>query len=371
MADLNVENLVVRYGDFIAISDVSFDVNDGEFVSLLGPSGCGKSTTLRCIAGLEQSSAGSIRIGGEMVAEGGRDVPPEKRGLNMVFQSYAVWPHMTVFNNVAYGLKTQKIPKSDVSRRTNEALRLVGLDGYGPRFGTELSGGQQQRVALARAVVTSPRILLFDEPLSNLDAGLRDRMRFELVELQRTLGQTSLYVTHDQSEAMLMSDRIILMNNGIIVQSGIPKELYYRPASRFAAEFIGNANVLNGTIESSNDDGSFTVQLEDGSFIRGHFAWEHQKQNEGPVLVCIRAEDLVWAPDAAAAASQNVFNAVVQSAGFLGNVTSCNLKIGPVEVRAEMPARVNPLQGDQIPVYVDPAAVVIIPMENDTETKPN
>ena len=200
----------------------TFDVEEGEFVSLLGPSGCGKTTTLRCIAGLESSSGGTIRIGGEIVAAEGRDVPPEKRGINMVFQSYAVWPHMSVFENVAYGLRTRREPSDTIKEKVGEALRIVGLTGYADRYGTELSGGQQQRVALARAIVTSPRLLLFDEPLSNLDAGLRDRMRFELVELQRRLGTTSLYVTHDQSEAMLMSDRIILMKDGEMVQAGEP-----------------------------------------------------------------------------------------------------------------------------------------------------
>ena len=209
---------MVSYGDVVAVDGVSFDVNEGEFVSLLGPSGCGKTTTLRCIAGLESAVRGEIRIGRDIVASDGREVPPEKRGVNMVFQSYAVWPHMSVFDNVAYGLRVQGASRADVDERTREALRLVGLAGYEDRFGTELSGGQQQRVAVARAVVTAPRLLLFDEPLSNLDAGLRERMRFELVALQRRLGRTSVYVTHDQSEAMVMSDRIILMNHGRIVQ---------------------------------------------------------------------------------------------------------------------------------------------------------
>jgi ABC-type Fe3+/spermidine/putrescine transport system ATPase subunit len=219
VAKLRVEDLVVAYGSVVAVRDISFAVEDGEFVSLLGPSGCGKTTTLRCIAGLEGSSSGVIRLGDAVMAADGRDVPPDKRGINMVFQSYAVWPHMSVFENVAYGLRIRREPKAEIERKVVEALKLVGLGGFAERYGTELSGGQQQRVALARAVVTSPRLLLFDEPLSNLDAGLRDRMRFELVELQRRLGQTSLYVTHDQSEAMLMSDRIILMKDGQIVQA--------------------------------------------------------------------------------------------------------------------------------------------------------
>lgn len=267
MPQLIVDNLIVSYG---AVKGVSFTVEKGEFVSLLGPSGCGKTTTLRCIAGLEPSAGGTIEIAGDVVADGGREVPPEKRGINMVFQSYAVWPHMTVFENVGYGLHTRCEPNDVVQQKVDEAPRLVGLDGYATRFGTELSGGQQQRIALARAIVTSPQLLLFDEPLSNLDAGLRDRMRFELVELQRRLGTTSLYVTHDQSEAMLMSDRIILMRDGLMVQSGTPRELYYRPVSRFAAEFIGHANIIEADILSQDGDAA-SVRLPSGQTVEARF----------------------------------------------------------------------------------------------------
>src|SRR3954471_14617763 len=290
MAKLSVEDLVVAYGSVKAVRNVTFTVEDGEFVSLLGPSGCGKTTTLRCIAGLEESSAGTIRIGEEIVAADGRDVPPERRGINMVFQSYAVWPHMTVFENVAYGLRTRRESAATIDARVSETLNIVGLEGYASRYGTELSGGQQQRVALARAVVTSPRLLLIDEPLSNLDAGLRDRMRFELVELQRRLGQTSLYVTHDQSEAMLMSDRIILMKDGEMIQSGSPRDLYDRPATRFAAEFIGNANILEGAVVHSGDRGCAIVALTDGVTVEGRFSWPERMRRSGSVLVCVRAE---------------------------------------------------------------------------------
>src|SRR3954470_6941252 len=253
MAELSVQDLVVHYGDVAAVNGVSFHVAEGEFVSLLRPSGCGKTTTLRCIAGLESATRGEIRIGGTVVARDGREVPPEKRGVNMVFQSYAVWPHMTVFENVAYGLRIAGLGRAEIARRTQEALRIVGLAGLEARYGTELSGGQQQRVAVARAVVTEPQLLLFDEPLSNLDAGLRERMRFELVQLQRRLGRTSIYVTHDQAEAMVMSDRIILMNRGRIVQESSPRELYDRPASRFAAEFVGSANLLEAEITGAGN----------------------------------------------------------------------------------------------------------------------
>ena len=242
---LRSRDLVVQYGDVAAVDGVSFDVARRRVRLAARPERLRQDHDA-CAASPASNppSAGEIRIGGDVVARDGREVPPEKRGVNMVFQSYAVWPHMTVFDNVAYGLRAQRRAAPEIDARTTEALRLVGLAGYEQRYGTELSGGQQQRVAVARAVVTAPRLLLFDEPLSNLDAGLRERMRFELVQLQRRLGRTSIYVTHDQAEAMVMSDRIILMNRGRIVQESSPRELYERPASRFAAEFVGSANLL-------------------------------------------------------------------------------------------------------------------------------
>jgi ABC-type Fe3+/spermidine/putrescine transport system ATPase subunit len=358
LAQLSVENLFVKYGAVTAVRDISFMVEDGEFVSLLGPSGCGKSTTLRCIAGLEASTAGKIRIGGEIVAADGLEVPPEKRGINMVFQSYAVWPHMSVFENVAYGLRTRREDAGQIKTKVGEALQTVGLEGYADRFGTELSGGQQQRVALARAIVTSPRLLLFDEPLSNLDAGLRERMRFELVELQRRLGKTSLYVTHDQSEAMLMSDRIILMKDGQLMQSGTPRDLYDRPASRFAAEFIGNANILEGEIAGSGGGESALARLAGGVLIEGRFSWPSQVRSSGPVLVCVRAESIVRVPQGEA--GKNHFDSQILSVNFLGAVVNCLMQVGEVQLRADLPARNPPAAGETIRIRIDPDAVTMI-----------
>jgi iron(III) transport system ATP-binding protein len=357
MARLSVEDLVVGYGRVMAVRNVSFQVEDGEFVSLLGPSGCGKTTTLRCIAGLEGSIAGTIRIGDETVVAEGLDIPPEKRGINMVFQSYAVWPHMTVFDNVAYGLRSRREPARTVADKVGDALKLVGLEGFTDRYGTDLSGGQQQRVALARAIVTSPRLLLFDEPLSNLDAGLRDRMRFELVELQRRLGQTSLYVTHDQSEAMLMSDRIILMRDGEIIQSGTPRELYERPATRFAAEFLGNANIVAGTIVKALPDGHALVSLPDNQCVEGRFAQPGSARTTGSVLVSIRAEGISVMGEKTGA---NCFAAEVTSASFLGAMVICQVRMDSLTLRAELPARAAPKPGEAIRVRIDPAAVTLI-----------
>jgi ABC-type Fe3+/spermidine/putrescine transport system ATPase subunit len=249
-ARIEVRDLVVRYGDQVAVNGVSFTVGRGEHVTLLGPSGCGKTTTLRAIAGLEQPSAGSIHIDGQAMydAAGRRNVPAEQRGVSMVFQSYAVWPHMTVFDNVAYGLRVRKQGAADIKASVERALDLVQMRRFADRAASRLSGGQQQRVALARAVAFSPTVVLFDEPLSNLDAKLRAEMRVELRELQHRLGITSVYVTHDQEEALAISDQVIVMNVGVIEQIGSPQAIYNRPRSRFVADFVGSANLIRGRL---------------------------------------------------------------------------------------------------------------------------
>jgi len=247
---IEVKDLVVRYGDAVAVNGVSFTVGRGEHLTLLGPSGCGKTTTLRAIAGLEQPSSGSITIDGQAMfdAAARRNVPAEQRGVSMVFQSYAVWPHMSVYNNVAYGLRVRKQGAADIKANVERALDLVQMRHLADRAASKLSGGQQQRVALARAVAFSPTVVLFDEPLSNLDAKLRAEMRVELRELQRRLDITSVYVTHDQEEALAISDRVIVMNVGVIEQIGTPEEIYNRPKSRFVADFVGSANLIKGRV---------------------------------------------------------------------------------------------------------------------------
>ena len=251
-AAIEIGELVVRYDEVPAVNGVSFDVAPGEHVTLLGPSGCGKTTTLRAIAGLEQPSAGSIRINGEtMYSDASRhNVQAEKRGVSMVFQSYAVWPHMTVADNVAYGLRVRKLPKPEIAQQVARALDLVQMRNLAERSAALLSGGQQQRVALARAIAFSPSVLLFDEPLSNLDAKLRAEMRVELRALQHRLGVTSLYVTHDQEEALAISDRVIVMNRGSIEQIGTPEDIYNRPKTRFVADFVGSANLISGSLRT-------------------------------------------------------------------------------------------------------------------------
>lgn len=288
---LTITNLTKRYGSARVIDDLSLVVYRGEFLTLLGPSGCGKTTTLRCVAGFESPDEGRITLDGVDVCNAaiGLDVPPERRQFGMVFQSYAVWPHMTVAENVAYGLRNRGFSKAEIADRVAKVLHQVGLAEMPGKGVTQLSGGQQQRVALARAIVYQPKILLFDEPLSNLDAKLRERMRLELRRLQTELGITSIYVTHDQEEAMVMSDRVIVLNHGRIQQIGAPIEIYDRPANRFVADFIGSSNILGGTVRSSSGT-SATVELDDAPF---HLACDapHPVKVGDKISVCFRPEN--------------------------------------------------------------------------------
>ncbi|MFT6403881.1 ABC transporter ATP-binding protein [Marinomonas primoryensis] len=241
---VSFENVIKTFGNVTAIDNVSFTIEPGNLVTLLGPSGCGKTTTLRMLAGLEHPTSGRIMIGNKDVTH----LPATDRDVSMVFQSYALFPHMTVAENVAYGLSASGVNKVEAKEKSEEGLELVGLEGYGERFPSELSGGQQQRVAVARALVLEPEVLLLDEPLSNLDAKLRRHVREEIRELQQKIGLTAVYVTHDQEEALAVSDRIIVMNRSVIAQEGSPRELYEAPASSFIADFIGDANLINADI---------------------------------------------------------------------------------------------------------------------------
>ena len=269
---IEIENLEIRYGPVPAVKGISFRVRAGEQLTLLGPSGCGKTTTLRAIAGLERPSAGAIRIGGETMyaSAEGINIPAEKRGLSMVFQSYAIWPHMTVFENVAYGLRVRRKSRQEILTRVREALALVQMGPYENRPASALSGGQQQRVALARACVFQPSVLLFDEPLSNLDAKLRADMRIELRELQHRLGITSVYVTHDLEEALAMSDRIVVMRDGNIEQIGSPTEIYNLPRNAFVADFIGSSNLIAGRLRPDlASDGLIALETSAGQIVHG------------------------------------------------------------------------------------------------------
>jgi iron(III) transport system ATP-binding protein len=289
-ASVTFENVTKAYGEVVAVSDVSFTVKPGSLVTLLGPSGCGKTTTLRLVAGLEMPTKGRILIGDVDVS----GLPATQRDVSMVFQSYALFPHMTVLENVAYGLVVSGQPKASAHQTAEEGLVQVGLGGYGARLPSELSGGQQQRVAVARALVLEPQVLLFDEPLSNLDAKLRRRVREEIRELQRSLGLTTIYVTHDQEEALAVSDRIIVMRNAEIAQEGAPRDLYELPADRFVADFIGDANLVKGEILSV--EGEQAVVRVGDSELR----LPHRDMVPGPVDLAIRPESIQLAANGAA-----------------------------------------------------------------------
>jgi putative spermidine/putrescine transport system ATP-binding protein len=281
MADLALAGLSKRYGDFYAVREVSLKIADGEFLVLLGPSGCGKTTTLRMIAGFIEPSAGQVRLAGQDITL----LPPWKRNAGMVFQSYALFPHMTVAQNVAFGLEMRKLSRPEIERRVEEALALVRLGGFGARLPRQLSGGQQQRVALARALAIRPDVLLLDEPLSNLDAKLRQEVRVEIRELQRQLGLTTVMVTHDQEEALTMADRLVVMNEGAVRQVGNQRDLYERPADRFVAGFVGRSTFLDGTIEAPGrfrTDGGLAFACRDGRAGRAALALRPERVEIGP-----------------------------------------------------------------------------------------
>ena len=331
-----LDHLSKYFGAEKAVDDVNLAVAQGEFVTLLGPSGCGKTTTLRCIAGLERPNAGEIRIGGDVVvsAERGIYLNPEHRNIGMVFQSYAVWPHMTVFDNVAYGLRVRHAPAAVVKARTTRTLELVGLGHLAERFATKLSGGQRQRVALARAIVYEPRVVLFDEPLSNLDAKLREQMRVELVRLQREVGITSIYVTHDQSEALVMSDRVVVMNKGVIQQIGDPQTIYARPANTFVANFIGVANLMQGTCRGR--DGEYCeleIPLGEGRApLHLRAAGAEGAVSGQRLYLSLRPEDITLHLTAPNTADGNLFDGEVIDTVYLGSFLECRVRVGRHEM---------------------------------------
>ncbi|MBV9537543.1 MAG: sn-glycerol-3-phosphate ABC transporter ATP-binding protein UgpC [Acidisphaera sp.] len=311
MATLNLHNVVKRFGDISVIHGVSFDVDDGEFVVFVGPSGCGKSTLLRMICGLETVSDGEVRIDGAVV----NTVPAARRGLALVFQSYALYPHMTVYQNMAFGLENLGTPKAEIATRVAEAARMLRLEPYLQRKPTALSGGQRQRVAIGRAIVREPKIFLFDEPLSNLDAELRVGMRAELAQLHRRLRTTMIYVTHDQVEAMTMADKIVVLRGGRVEQVGAPLDLYNRPANRFVAGFIGSPrmNFLTGRVASAGPDGA-VVEVPQVGAIRTHAAGEVGQE----MTIGIRPEHVLEGRDGGNTVSGTVAN--VEQLGGLSYV---------------------------------------------------
>lgn len=332
MKNVKISALSKSYGRVPAVDGVTFQIERGQLLTLLGPSGCGKTTTLNMIAGFERPDEGEIEIGGRLISSSRQSIllPPHMRNLGMVFQSYALWPHMTVGENVAFGLKTRGCSHEVLRQKVRDALRLVRLDSFLDRYPGQLSGGQQQRVAFARAVVYTPDVLLLDEPLSNLDASLREEMRVEIKELQHATGLTTILVTHDQVEAMTMSDQIVVMNRGRIEQIGSPADVYERPNSRFVAGFVGNSNILEAeVVEEARPCGSGRVQIGDVTFI---CPVGREKRGE-TVKVSIRPEGLEFISDSANSCMNNVGQFTVAKVVYMGGNKEIWLKLGEQVVR--------------------------------------
>ena len=350
MSGLRLVNIAKSFGDFKAIDDLNLEIGDGEFVTLLGPSGCGKTTTLRTIAGFYVPDAGEVYIKERLV----NDIPPSRRNTGMCFQSYALFPHMSVFDNVRFGLRMRGVSFDEQKRRVDDALRMVELEQLGARKPAELSGGQQQRVALARAIVIEPDVLLFDEPLSNLDAKLRESVRVEIRNLQKRLGITAVYVTHDQAEALVISDRVVIMNHGKIEQTGDPHWVYNNPKTSFVAGFIGIANIRRGRVTSASAAGC-TITTDFGdlrvpstSLLVGD-----------EVSVSFRPEDIVIS----ATPGPNTYRGRVQQSIFMGNLTDLFIEVKGGLFRAQMGKGRAYAAGDEIVFGIPEDAVRILDRE--------
>ena len=316
MSTITIKNVTKAFGDVVVLKEFDQVFQDKEFITLLGPSGCGKTTMLRMIAGFEKPTSGEISIDGKVVSSEKTFVPPERRDIGMVFQSYAVWPHMTVFDNVAYPLKIKKLDKATIKQKVEWILDAVHLSQYASRMPNPLSGGQQQRVALGRALVAEPKLLLLDEPLSNLDAKLRESMRFEIKEIQKNFGITVVYVTHDQTEAMAMSDRVIVINRGIIQQVGSPLEIYRHPANQFVADFVGKINFIKGQVKDGR------VEL---TGLGQSLAYDGPLT--GQVVVAIRPENIRLSLE------KGELHGKIHSMFYLGDVNDCRIDINGEQVR--------------------------------------
>ena len=325
MPGVVITGLHKRYGDVAAVDGLDLEVKPGELVSLLGPSGCGKTTTLRLVAGFLKPEAGEVWVGERCLSSPTTVIPPERRRMAMIFQSYALWPHMTVAQNVAYGLRWSGVPRSDRDRRVHEMLKVVQLPGYESRYPGELSGGQQQRVAVARALVVEPEILLLDEPLSNLDASLREEMRFEIRRLHEAFNITTLYVTHDQGEAMVISDRVAVLERGRVAQIGSAEDLFEAPRTRFVAEFIGKTNLVEGRAEDAE------------TFTRGRLRLRIPAARLTPgasTVLSIRPHqiELRAAPSPAAPASRDAVSGIVLRASYLGEAVDYQVQVDDTDV---------------------------------------
>jgi len=358
MPEITVDGLVKSFGDQRALDSVDFTVADGELFTLLGPSGCGKSTTLMSIAGFQHPEEGRIRVGDETVFDAEKRIalPAEHRNLGIVFQSYAVWPHMTVYENLAFPLKVRRLKRGEIRSRIAKTLELVEMTPYEKRYPHELSGGQQQRVALARALVYSPSVLLLDEPFSNLDAKLRVRARTWVKELQHRLGLTTIFVTHDQDEALSMSDRIAVMSAGEIQQIGTPEDVYRRPANRFVAEFVGRVNLIHGVI--AGVEGTMAVLDVDDSEHRLAVAAANGTRLSEHVTVVVRPEAVSLFPAGDRSVNgTNTWDAEVHATAFLGDHYEYELIAGSVSLTVQTS---RPVEGDRLRVHIPQDACAVV-----------
>ena len=357
MTRVSLRRVVKRFGNVYAAKDVELDIAKGEFFTLLGPSGCGKTTTLRMIAGFEYPDSGQVFFDEEDVTY----TKPYERGTAMVFQNYALWPHMSVFDNVAYGLKVRKLPKEEIKRRVLEVLDLVGLRRLEDRYPLQLSGGQQQRVALARALVVEPKVLLLDEPLSNLDAKLRIRMREEIKKIQRTLNITTIYVTHDQEEAMSISDKVAVMNQGRILQVGTPQDIYFRPKNIFVATFIGKSTLLQGKVVKKDAD-RVVVDVGGEARIAGKLASDSGiKEGDDAVLV-IKPEDFTVDPPEE---PYNAIEGVVEFSMFLGSFTQLRMSVANQNLKVFIDPKKEVKPGSKFVIYVRIDDVLVFPRSEE------
>jgi iron(III) transport system ATP-binding protein len=364
MPEVRVDSLKKHFGSELVLDDVTFTAPDGEFTTILGPSGSGKTTVLRCIAGLEQPEEGEISIGKNLVfsSDRGVAVPPEERGIGMVFQSYAIWPHMTVFDNIAYPLQVRGMDKREIEKHVKYSLELVGLEGLEKRLAPNLSGGQQQRVALARALVYEPKVLLLDEPLSNLDARLRERMRTELKDLQRTISVTTIYVTHDRLEAMALSDVVALMKRGQIAAMGNPGEIYNNPPNRFVAGFLCRMNIFSGKQTGSNKKGLTLIETTIGPL---YCEVPEELKEESEVMVSIRRNEIELSREETE--GDNILRGTVKNRLFEGDYVEYHLEVGDdlVKVR-DGGLRSSLMIDDRIYLSLPPEVCHVIRQEEAT-----
>jgi len=355
MSDLRLVNIVKTYGKLRAIDNLNLTVEDGELLTLLGPSGCGKTTTLRAVTGFVAPDSGDIYFGNRRIS----DIPPEKRGIGLVFQNYALWPHMTVFQNLAFGLQLKKMSKPQIRKKVAEGLAIVKLEELESRYPRQLSGGQQQRVALARALVLEPDILLLDEPLSNLDALLREQMRFEIAQLHKQYGITTIYVTHDQTEAMVISDRIAVLDRGKLMQLATPAEIYSRPVNKFVAGFMGTTNFIHGKVQDITDDYA-AVAINDGLILHGRGLGLEKGQE---VDVAVRPENVEFLSQSQASMPHgdlNIFNARVDRATYVGELIDYQLTFGDSLIRAKGDVRRKRAAGETVKIYIDPDQLPVL-----------